>query len=132
VRPRVDRNGARGLEHTSTGPAERTARAGPQWARVAAGVQEVRIDLALHDRPPAALRRRGKYPRRQRHPRRQIQRRRAGDEDETARAAEAQRIAVAPQRRPRRALERARVVVAGGVANGRARALVKTPRSDQA
>ena len=113
------------------GAVERAARTWPQRPRIAARVQEIRIDLALHDGPPAALGRRRVDPRRQRHPGREVQRRTVGDQDEVAGAAEAQRIAVAPQRRPRRPRDRARVVTAGRIGDGGPGALVKTPRGDE-
>src|SRR5205814_10354718 len=86
------------------------------------------IYLALHDRPPAALGRRRVDPGRQRHPGRDVQGRTVGDQDEVAGAAEAQRIAVAPQRGPRRPRDRARVVTAGRIGDRRTGAFLKSPR----
>ena len=131
VGPGVDGTGGRTAHVCGAGPEGPAAR----WAQrsvAVAGVEEVGVGLALHDRSPAALADRRSDPGREGHRRGQVQRGRVRDPDHAVRAIEAQGVAVAAQGRPGRAGQGSRVAPAGGVGGGGAGSLAEPPGPDQA
>ena len=94
-------------------------------------MEEVRIDLTLHDGAPATFSGRGENPRGDRHVGGHIERRRSVDNDDVVDPVELEGIAVAALSGPGRAREGAGVVVAGDISGSGARALVEAPRGDR-
>ena len=124
MRPRPHRTRRRPTDPTHT-TTQTSAPRRPQRTRVIARIQEIRIRLPLHNRPPPRLRHRRIDPRRQRHRPRQPKRRRRRNLHHTARPVERHRTAIPTRRRPRRPQHRPRIPVPRHIRHRRPRPRIK-------